>query len=252
MARSLPQQRSNMDPAWQARVDLAAAFRVAARYGYHEGICNHFSLAVPGETDRFLLNPWGRHWSEIRASDLVVVNSAGELISGSEPPEPTAFYIHSRIHHGNPKASCVLHTHMPHATALTLIQNGRLEWIGQTAIRFYEQIAYYDDYNGLVLDGTEGDRICGALGDKRILFLANHGVIVVGETVARAFDDLYYLERACQLQVLAMQTGRPLRQISRESLEHTVRQRKRDVGAVPLHLAALKRMLDRTEPDYAE
>jgi len=252
MAQVRPQQRRNMDPAWQARVDLAAALRLAVHNGFHEGICNHFSLAVPGAVDRFLINPWGMHWSEVRASDLLVVDAEGKLIEGASEPEPTAFYIHSRIHRGNPKASCVLHTHVPHATALTLLQNGRIEWIAQAAVRFYGHVAYYDDYNGLVLDGAEGDRICAALGDKRVLFLANHGVIVVGETVARAFDDLYYLERVCQAQVLAMQTGRPLRYLSQQVLEQTAAQMTRDIDREALHFGALKRGLDRREPDYAE
>lgn len=252
MARSLPQQRSNMGPAREARVDLAAALRTAVRQGFHEGICNHFSLAVPGERDRFLINPWGMHWSEVRASDLLVVDSAGKLIEGAAPPEPTAFYIHSRVHRGNPKASCVLHTHMPYATALTHLQNGRIEFIGQASTRFYGNVAYYDDYNGLVLDESEGDNICAALGDKRVLFLAQHGVIVVGETVARAFDDLYYLERVCQNQVLAMQTGRPLRRLGSELLATILEQRKREIGAAELHFASLKRLLDRSEPGYAE
>jgi ribulose-5-phosphate 4-epimerase/fuculose-1-phosphate aldolase len=252
MAKAAPRRAANLDPVLEARVDLAAALRLAVRNGLHEGICNHFSLAVPGAKDRFLINPWGAHWSEVRASDLLVVDSDGKLISGAIEPEPTAFYIHSRIHRGNPKAACVLHTHMPHATALTLLQSGRIEWIAQAAVRFYGNVAYYDDYNGLVLDDEEGDRICDALGDKRVLFLANHGVIVVGETVARAFNDLYYLERVCQAQILAMQTGRPLRYLSQEVLEHTAQQMTRDVGSIELHFAALKRLLDRNEPDYAE
>ena len=245
-------KNTNRDATWEARVDLAAALRLAARNNFNEGICNHFSLVVPGERDRFLLNPWGVHWSEVRASDLLVVDAEGKLISGAVAPEPTAFYIHSRIHRGNPKAACVLHTHMPHATALTLLHNGRLEWIGQTSIRFYGNVAYYDEYQGLVLDDSEGDRICDALGDKRVLFMANHGVIVVGETVARAYDDLYYLERACHIQVLAMQTGRPLRHIAKDVLEHTSAQMGPERESMPLHFAALKRVLDRDEPDYAE
>lgn len=245
-------KNTNRDATWEARVDLAAALRLAARNNFNEGICNHFSLVVQGERDRFLLNPWGAHWSEVRASDLLVVDAEGKLISGAVSPEPTAFYIHSRIHRGNPKAACVLHTHMPHATALTLLHNGRLEWIGQTSIRFYGNVAYYDEYQGLVLDDSEGDRICDALGDKRVLFMANHGVIVVGETVARAYDDLYYLERACEIQVLAMQTGRPLRHIAKDVLEHTSAQMGPERESTPLHFAALKRVLDRDEPDYAE
>jgi ribulose-5-phosphate 4-epimerase/fuculose-1-phosphate aldolase len=235
-----------------ARIDLAAAFRLAARYGFHEGICNHFSLALPGEQDRFLLNPYGMHWSEIRASDLLVVDAAGALVTGRVAPEPTAFFIHSRIHRGNPQATCVMHTHMPHATALTTLAGGRLEWISQTSARFYGRVGYYDDYEGLVLDDREGDRITAALGSSHVLFLANHGIIVVGPTVAQTFDDLYYLERVCQLQVLAYQTGRPLRRLAEDVLRRTARQMETDQQSAPDHFAALKRVLDRDEPDYAE
>lgn len=239
------------DPVPAARIDLAAALRIAARLGFHEGICNHFSVALPGANDRFLLNPYGRHWSELRASDLLVVDPEGAVIEGRGTAEPTAFFIHARIHRGNAGAACVLHTHMPHATALTTLSHGRLDWISQTSAKFYGRVAYYDDYNGLALDAAEGDRIAAALGDKAVVFLANHGVIVTGDTVAAAFDDLYYLERACQLQLLAYQSGRPLRRLGEEVLRLTAAQMRADQQSAPDHFAALKRLLDRDAPDYA-
>jgi ribulose-5-phosphate 4-epimerase/fuculose-1-phosphate aldolase len=245
-------EQSAADPVALARVNLAASFRLAARFGFHEGICNHFSLAVPGARDRFLLNPYGMHWSEIRASDLLIVDADGKLVSGRGTAEPTAFFIHSRIHRGNAGAACVMHTHMPHATALTTLAGGRLEWISQTSARFYNSVAYYEDYNGLALDDAEGDRIADALGDKRVLFLANHGVIVTGDTIAQTFDDLYYLERVCQLQILAYQTGRPLRHLTHEIMRKTAQQMATDQQSAPDHFAALKRLLDRDEPDYVD
>ena len=246
------QREPAADPVVAARIDLAAAFRLAARFGFHEGICNHFSLAVPGAPGRFLLNPYGRHWSELRASDLLTVDAEGKVLAGSGTAEPTAFFIHSRIHRGNRQAACVMHTHMPQATALTTLAHGRLEWISQTSAKFYDRVAYYDEYNGLALDEAEGDRICAALGDKPVLFLANHGVIVTGDTVAQAFDDLYYLERVCQLQLLAYQTGRPLRRIPEAMMRRTAQQMLTDQQSAPEHFAALKRLLDRDEPSYAE
>ena len=241
------------DPVRQARVDLAAALRWAARLGFHEGVCNHFSMAVPGTTDQFLINPNRMHWLEVRASDLVVIDPDGNLIAGSSPPEPTAFFIHGAIHRANKRAACVLHTHMPYATALTVVQGGRVEWVSQNAMRFYDDIAYDDEYNGVVLDHGEGDRIARALGDKRILFLANHGVIIAGETVAQAFDDLYYLERTCELQVLAMQTGRPMRRIPHELAKFTAKQiaDERQIAS-EAHFDALKRLLDRDGETYAD
>ena len=197
----------------QARADLAAAFQLAAHFGLHEGICNHFSYAVPDAPGHFLLNPHGVHWSLLRASDLLVVDDEGRVLEGEGQVESTAFCIHSRIHARHPQAACVLHTHMPHATALTVLEGGRLEPVHQNSLRFYNDVAYDRDYNGLAETLEEGDRLAEALGDRRILFMANHGIIVVGPDIARAFDDLYYLERACEVQVLAMSTGRPLKRI---------------------------------------
>ena len=162
----------------QAQIDLTAILRWADRLGLSEGICNHFSLVVPGTTDRFLINPQGLHWSELQTSDLLVVDPDGNVIDGKWKVEPTAFFIHSQIHLGNPSARCVLHTHMPYATALCAIDGGRLEWISQNALRFYERVAYEEAYNGLALDEAEGQRLRDKLADGKVVFLANHGVIV--------------------------------------------------------------------------
>src|SRR3954470_1443407 len=156
-----------------ARVDLAAAFRLAVRLDLHEGVCNHFSLMLPGR-ERFLLNRYGLHWSEVTASNLLALDGAGRVLEGEGEFEKTAFYIHSRIHLTNARAACVLHTHMPYASALTLLEDGRLEMVEQNALRFYDDIAYDDTYNGLVVDRGEGDRLAQALGTKRVMFLANH------------------------------------------------------------------------------
>ncbi len=240
------------DTVRQARIDLAAALRLAAHFDLHEGIDNHFSFAVSGEDDRFLLNPYGLHWSEIRAGDLLVLDGEGQVLEGDGPVDLTAFCIHSRIHVRNPRARCVFHTHMPYATALTSLEDGTLEPISQNNLRFYGDVAYDGAYNGLALDTAEGDRMAEALGDKRILFLANHGVVVVGETIANAFDDLYFLERACMVQVLAMSTGRPLKRISDNLAAHFKSDFKRalsdDYGKA--HFEALKRLLDRQDPSY--
>jgi ribulose-5-phosphate 4-epimerase/fuculose-1-phosphate aldolase len=234
-----------------ARVDLAAAFRLAVRMDLHEGVCNHFTLMLP-DGKRFLLNRYGLHWSEVSASNLLVLDAEGRILAGEGEFEKTAFYIHSRIHLRNPHAVCVLHTHMPYATSLTLIENGRLQMVEQNALRFHDDIAYDDTYNGLVVDNAEGDRLAGVLGKKRVLFLANHGVIVVGPTVAEAFDLLYYLERACRLQVLAGSSQRPFRKVRPEVVRDTYRMILADTPKYAgAHFAALKRILDRQEPDYS-
>jgi ribulose-5-phosphate 4-epimerase/fuculose-1-phosphate aldolase len=239
----------------QARIDLAAALRSAERLGLHEGIDNHFSYAVDDDGKRFLVNPLGVHWRELRASDLVLANHDRTIVEGSFPVEDTAFFIHSRLHLNHPRARAVLHTHMPYATALTVIEGGRLEMVSQNALQFYGRVAYLDDYDGLALDNSEGDRMAAAMGENTVLFLGHHGVIVTGSTIHAAFNDLYFLERACMVQVLAMSTGRPLRQIPEAVTRAMAEAMNTNPDAVDQprkHLEALKRLLDREAPDYRD
>jgi len=238
-------------PETQARIDLAAALRWASRLGFGEGICNHFSLALPGKRGQFLINPQGLHWSEITPADLVVVDARGRKVSGKHSVEPTAFFIHSAIHRGKANAACVMHTHMPYATTLTVVHGGRLEWASQTSLKFHNRVAYDENYNGLALDDAEGVRMCAQLGNADVLFLANHGIIVCGPSVTAAFDDLYYLERACMLQVLAHGTGRPLRIVPEGIAAKTGRQMTEESQQAALHLEALKRILDREERGWS-
>ena len=237
-----------MDDIRQLRIDLAAAFRCAVRFGFSEGISNHFSVAL--ENDRFLINPHGLHWSEITASNILVCDGDGNVREGKYPVEPTALFIHGQTHRAAPHAKVVLHTHMPYATALTMLDGGRLEPVEQNAIRFYNKIAYDDEYNGLALDEGEGQRIACKLGNKKIMFLANHGVVVVGPNVAEAFDDLYYLEWAAMFQVLAKSTGKSYRKIPSKILDMTVQQMSGEADTALLHFESLKRILDKEEPDY--
>ena len=154
-----------------ARIDLAACFRMAARLGMSEGICNHFSAIVPGRDDLFIVNPYGLSFSEVTASSLLVCDYDGNVISGEGQPEATAFYIHGRLHMRLPRARVAFHTHMPHATALSMVEGDPLVWAGQTALKFYGRTAIDRDYNGLALDEAEGDRIAGAMGDADIVFM---------------------------------------------------------------------------------
>ncbi|MEI7446854.1 MAG: aldolase [Burkholderiales bacterium] len=240
--------RSTLDTA---RLDLAAALRGAARHGLNEGVCNHFSVEV-GE-DRYLINPQGLHWSEVTPGDVLLIDGEGRVLEGRHALEPTAFFIHSRIHRRHRHAKVVLHTHMPYATALTLVEGGRLEWCGQGALRFFGRVAYDDAYNGLALDTAEGDRIASQLDAGRdVMFMASHGVTVVGRTIAHAFDDLYYLERACMHQVLAVQAaaGRPLRRVPDAMAAAVSAQIEGERQQSDLHFEALKRLLDRDAPGW--
>jgi ribulose-5-phosphate 4-epimerase/fuculose-1-phosphate aldolase len=233
----------------QTRRELAAAFRWAYRLGFHEAIANHFS-AVVGE--HFLINPYGTHFARMRASDLLLMSFDGAVRRGEGRPDDTAWHIHSRIHARVARARCVLHTHMPYATALACTEGFRLQPIDQNAMRFYERIAYDDDFGGMALDDAEGDRLCTALGEHNILLLANHGVIVVAESIAQAFDELYYLERACQIQWLALSTGRPPKPVESAIAAKTRDQWLDSKEHSALHFAELMRILDEEEPEYAE
>ncbi|MDA0997331.1 MAG: aldolase [Proteobacteria bacterium] len=235
-----------------ARVDLAACFRMAARLGLHEGICNHFSFVVPGHDDLFMVNPYGLAFNEITASSLLICDFHGNVVVGDRQPEATAFYIHARLHLKRPQARAAFHTHMPHATALAMLEGDPLIWAGQSALKFYGRIAVDENYNGLALDTDEGDRIADAMGDNDIAFLKNHGVVVTGRSIAEAWDDLYYLERASEVQWKAMSTGRPLKPVKPEIAELTARQmRVGDRDSAYQHLDSIKRMLLRDEPEFA-
>ena len=241
------------DAVRAARVDLAACFRMAARLGLHEGICNHFSFVVPGRDDLFLVNPYGWAFAEITASRLLVCDFAGNVVAGEGVPEATAFFIHARVHRNVPRARACFHTHMPNATALAMVEGPPLLWAGQSSIKFYGRTVVDEEYNGLALDEREGDRIAASIGDADIVFMRNHGVMVVGGTVAEAWDDLYYLERAAEAQRIAASMGRPLKPIPPEMARKTYAQmREGGRDSARLHLESVKRMLARSEPDFMD
>ncbi|WP_108658512.1 aldolase [Acuticoccus kandeliae] len=228
------------------REDLATAFRVAAFMDLNEGICNHFSVVVPGDEERYLINPYGVHWSEMRPEDLVLIDGDGLVIEGEGEVEATARNLHIAAHRANPRHAAVMHTHMPHCTALTMLQGGRLEMAHQTACRYHGRVIYIEEFGGLALDAEEGEAIAtSAKSDNLsdVFFLAHHGVTVCGATVAEAFDDLYYLERAARQQILAQSTGLPLKLMTKDQIEHTARQ-IRQVMKVQAeeHFVVLKRL----------
>ncbi|MBB2754344.1 UNVERIFIED_ORG: ribulose-5-phosphate 4-epimerase/fuculose-1-phosphate aldolase [Rhizobium aethiopicum] len=245
------QPKLETEEIWRARVDLAACFRMAAHYGMEEGICNHFSAVVPGYDDLFLVNPYGYAFSELTASMLLVCDFHGHVVAGEGKPEATAFYIHARIHKNIPRAKAAFHTHMPYATALSMTEGEPLIFAGQTALKFYGRTAVDANYNGLALDEREGDRIASAIGDADIVFMKHHGVMVCGPTIAEAWDDLYYLERACEVQTLALSTGRKVLPVAPEIAEAAYLQmREGDPESARLHLESIKRTLDRTQPEF--
>ena len=228
----------------RARIDLAACFRMAAKLGMAEGICNHFSFVLPGHPELFLVNPFGLAFAEITASSLLICDFHGRVLAGVGKPEATAFYIHAQLHRLNPRATAAFHTHMPNATALCMLEGEPFVWAGQTALKFYERMAVDEHYNGLALDDAEGERISRAAGDADIVMLKNHGPLVLGPSIAEAWDDLYYLERAAQVQLKAMASGRTLKAVPHAIASAACRQML--IGndeSARLHLESVKRGL---------
>jgi ribulose-5-phosphate 4-epimerase/fuculose-1-phosphate aldolase len=233
----------------EARKDLSACLRAAAALGLHEGVCNHFSYAPPAETvggrrDLFLVNPLGLSFAEVTPERLLLCAANGEVIEGEGVPEATAFFIHARLHARLPRARAAFHTHMPNATALACLDGPPLLFAVQSSLRFFGRVAVDRDYNGLALDRAEGDRIAAAAGDAGVLFLQNHGVLVLAPSIAEAWDDLYYLERAAEAELKASASGRPVKPVApavaaRVAADIAAGQ----PAAAELHLASVRRRL---------
>ena len=225
------------------RADLALALRAAAHHGLSEGVCNHFSIELPDGSGRFLLNPRGLLWHEVGPEDIVLVDTEGTRLAGRHAVEPTAMFIHGAIHRIARKA-VVMHTHMPHATALTLTADRGLDTtLSQNAMRFHGRVAVDSQYRGLALDATEGERIARAMQGADVAFLGNHGVVVCGQRMAHVYDDLYILERACMVQVLAQSSGRPLMPVDAALARHVCEQTLGERLQSELHFEALRRTL---------
>jgi len=188
---------------------LAGAFRLFARFGFDEGVAGHITVRDPGHTDWFWVNPFGMHFSQIRASDLILVNDKGEVVEGNHPVNTAAFAIHSRVHAARPDTVAAAHAHSMHGKAWSSL--GRLlDPITQDACAFYQDHALFDDYTGVVYETTEGDRIAQTLGQGKAVILRNHGLLTVGSSVDEAAWWFITMERSCQAQLLAEAAGRPV------------------------------------------
>ena len=238
---------------WQLRVDLAAAFRLAAGLGWHEAVANHFSLAVSADGKKFLMNPRWRHFARIKASELQLLDVEDkETMSRQDAPDLSAWCIHGHIHAGVPHARCILHVHPPYATAIAALADPEIKPIEQNTARYYNRVTVDLGFAGIADNDAEGERLARALGNKSRMMMGNHGVLVVGDTVAEAFDDLYYLERACQTLVLAYSTGQKLNVMPPELAERTAQGWQDYKDAAFSHFAEMKAMLDEKDPSYAD
>ncbi len=238
-------------PYTEQRIDLAAAFRWTARLNMHEGIANHFSLAVSDDGSTFLLNPYGRHFSKMRASDLLLIDANDPTTRERDDIDPTAWCIHGAMHRNHSQARCIMHVHSKYATALASLADSSMPPIDQNTMRFYNRVAIDDGFDGMGL-GNEAERLTTVLGNKRVVVLGNHGVMVVGSTVAEVFDELYYFERAAENLITALSTGRKLRIAPHEVAEKTAQQFEDYPEFAERHLKALKDILDVEEPEYRD
>ncbi|MBO9476341.1 class II aldolase/adducin family protein [Shimia sp. R11_0] len=245
-------QRPNI-AHWQDRVDLAAAFRWTARLNMHEGVANHFSLAVDPDGTRFLMNPNQRHFARIKASDLLEIDAnAPDTLQGPDAPDPTAWGLHGGIHRACPHARCVMHVHSIFATVLASLADSRLPPIDQNCATFYNRYVIDEGYGGLAFE-EEGTRCAALLTDpkKKVMIMGNHGVLIIGQSVAETFNRLYYFERAAETYIRALQTGQPLRILSDEIAEKTAQELEDYPEQDVRHLAELKAILDEEGSNYA-
>ncbi|XP_078606733.1 putative aldolase class 2 protein CC_1201 [Branchiostoma floridae x Branchiostoma japonicum] len=237
----------------QTRIDLATSYRAMEYYNLHMGVCNHLTALCPaanGEGTVMLLVPHGTHWSQVTASCLVGVNERGEVVEGTGKAETSAAEIHLAVYDARDDVKSVMHTHAPYATALGTLEDCTLRMIQQESVRFYNNIAYDTEYDGFATSGEEGPRLASKLGNMTALMMCNHGVLTVGQSVALAFDYMYYLERVAMYQMMAMQTGRKLREIQphvvtkwvEEALEYIV-------PYAELHLQSFKDIMAKKSPE---
>jgi len=232
--------------------DLAAVFRWTAKLNMHEGIANHFSVCHPDSNGSFYVNGTGQHFSNIKASDLVLIeeNNFEKMKNKPEIVDPTAINIHGAIHKKVPHAKCILHVHSKYATALSCLKDPTLPPIDQNTMRFYNRIALYDDFGGLGFE-EESEKMANSIGNHSTLLLANHGILTAAPTIAQAFDDLFYFEKACETYLTALSTGKELNIASNEVAEKTAQDWENySTDMADLHLKAIRSILDSEDSSY--
>jgi ribulose-5-phosphate 4-epimerase/fuculose-1-phosphate aldolase len=240
-------------PHLEQRIDLAAAFRWTARLNMHEAVANHFSLAINDDGTQFLMNPNQMHFSRIKASDMLLIDANDpETLSGPNAPDPTAWGLHGAIHRHCPHARCAMHVHSIHATVLACLADSRLPPIDQNSATFFNRYVIDDHYGGLAFE-EEGERCAQQFQNpkKRVMIMGNHGVMVIGETVAETFNRMYYFERAAETYIRALQTGQKLRVLSDAIAEKTAQELEDYPDQSDKHLNELKAILDGEKSDYA-
>ena len=238
----------------QLRVDLSAAFRWAVRLNYHEGVANHFSVAINNSGTQFLINPNARHFSRIRASELLILDANNqETMVQPNAPDPTAWGLHGAVHKRCSHARCVLHVHSIFSTVLACLKDPRLPAIDQNTAQFHNRVIIDKGFDGMAFE-DEGERCAAMLGDpsKKVMVMGNHGVMVIGSSVSDAFNRLFYFERSAETYIRALQTGLDLKFLSDEVAEKTAQQWETYDGSAYAHFSELKAILDSEEPNYKD
>ena len=246
--------RESVSPEeWQARIDLAALYRLVALYGWDDLVFTHISARVPGEDNHFLLNPYGLLFEEIKASDLVKIDLDGNIVSKTEHfINAAGFTIHSAVHGNGQHNHAVIHTHSNDGVAVSAQEHGLLP-ISQTAMVIRNECAYHD-YEGIALNHDERDRLLDDLGDKHCMILRNHGLLATGATCADAWLRLFFLERACTMQIKALSGGSKLNMVPDNVVELVTDQGQMasEQGIGNLAWPALMRKLDKIDASYKE
>ncbi len=238
---------------WEQRVELAAAFRWVARLGMHEAVANHLSLAVDESGKKFLMNPNQVHFSRVRASTLLLLDADDPAtLEREDAPDPTAWGLHGSVHRNCPHARCVMHAHPVYSTVLASLADSEIKPIDQNTTAFYRRHVVDDGYSGLAFE-DEGERCAKMLSDPavKVMVMGNHGVLVLGDSVADAFNRLYYFERAAETYVKALQTGQPLRVLSDSIAEKTASELDEYPEQGERHFAELRAILDEEGSNYA-
>ena len=241
-------------PYYEERVDLAAAFRWTARLNFHEAVANHFSLSVNEDGTKFLMNPNQRHFSLIKASDMLLIDANdASTLERPDAPDVTAWGLHGALHRNCAHARCALHVHSIHATVLASLADATLQPVDQNSAMFFNRHIVDEEYGGLAFE-EEGERCSQLFSDPKVkvMVMGNHGIMVIGDTVADTFNRLYYFERAAETYIKALWTGKPLRVLSDEIAEKTAREIDEYDGQAERHFSDLKEILDREEPEYRQ
>ena len=232
--------------------DLAATFRWTARLNMNEAVANHFSACIPGSTTDFYVNRSGIHFSQMKASDLILVtkDNINELKKNPDLVDSTAINIHGAIHNKVPHAKCIFHVHSKYATALSTLKDPTLPPIDQNTMRFYNRVSVYNEYGGMGFE-EESKKMATALGNKKHMLMANHGIMTTGETVSDGFDALYYFEKSAETYLTALSTNKELNIASHEVAEKTAQEwATYPSDLARAHLDQIRIILDKEDPDY--